>query len=71
MALLPVCVISSLNCIDWFLLPTTTDSMIQEVSTAAKGRFIGDPSHMYEHVELRRQGESDEETVVVSMIDSL
>ncbi|XP_036943086.1 radial spoke head protein 9 homolog [Acanthopagrus latus] len=57
----------SLNCIDWFLLPTTTDSMIQEVSTAAKGRFIGDPSHMYEHVELRRQGESDEETVVIKV----
>lgn len=56
---------------DWFLLPTTTDSMIQEVSIAAKGRFIGDPSHAYEHVEIRREGESDEERVVVSMIDSL
>ncbi|XP_073349582.1 radial spoke head protein 9 homolog [Pagrus major] len=45
----------SFNCMDWFLLPSTTDSMIQEVSAAAKGRFIGDPSHVY------GQGESDEE----------
>lgn len=56
---------------DWFLLPAATDSMIQEVSTAAKGRFIGDPSHVYEHVEIRRQGEKDEERVVVSVVTSV
>lgn len=44
---------------DWFLLPPATDSMIQEVCKTAKGRFIGDPSYVYEHVE---------DEVVVSMI---
>lgn len=34
---------------DWFLLPSATDSMIEEVSKAAKGRFTGDPSYVYEH----------------------
>ncbi|XP_070844068.1 radial spoke head protein 9 homolog [Chaetodon trifascialis] len=57
----------SSNCMDWFLLPPATDSMIEEVSAAAKGRFIGDPSFMYEHVEIRRQGEKDEERVVTKV----
>lgn len=58
---------------DWFLLPPATDSMIEEVSKAAKGRFMGDPSYVYEHLEIRRQGESDdaiEEEVVVSGINT-
>ncbi|XP_071775133.2 radial spoke head protein 9 homolog isoform X1 [Centroberyx gerrardi] len=50
----------SFNCMDWFLLPPATDSMIEEVSKAAKGRFMGDPSYEYEHVETRRRGEGDE-----------
>uniref|UniRef100_A0A4W6EHB8 Radial spoke head protein 9 homolog n=1 Tax=Lates calcarifer TaxID=8187 RepID=A0A4W6EHB8_LATCA len=50
----------SFNCMDWFLLPPATDSMIDEVSRAAKGRFTGDPSYVYEHLEIRRQGEGDE-----------
>jgi len=33
---------------DWFLLPPATDSMIEKVSKAAKGRFMGDPSYVYE-----------------------
>lgn len=49
---------------DWFLLPPATESMIQDVSLAAKGRFIGDPSHVYEHVKPPKQG--DPEEVVVS-----
>ncbi|XP_070782287.1 radial spoke head protein 9 homolog [Enoplosus armatus] len=49
----------SFNCVDWFLLPPATDSMIEEVSKAAKGRFIGDPSHVYEHPGIRRQEERD------------
>ncbi|XP_067428525.1 radial spoke head protein 9 homolog [Thunnus thynnus] len=50
----------SFNCMDWFLLPPATQSMIEEVSRAAKGRFIGDPSYVYEHLEIQRQGEGDE-----------
>ncbi|XP_068198440.1 radial spoke head protein 9 homolog isoform X2 [Antennarius striatus] len=48
----------SFNCIDWFLLPMVTDTMVQEVSTAAKGRFMGDPSHVYQHVETKVSEES-------------
>ncbi|KAM6906317.1 radial spoke head protein 9 homolog [Lycodopsis pacificus] len=36
----------SFNCMDWFLLPLATDSMIEAVTKAAKSRFIGDPSAM-------------------------
>ncbi|XP_068564369.1 radial spoke head protein 9 homolog [Cebidichthys violaceus] len=36
----------SFNCMDWFLLPSATDSMIEEVTKAAKGRLIGDPSSL-------------------------
>uniref|UniRef100_UPI0037E9A2D5 radial spoke head protein 9 homolog n=1 Tax=Semicossyphus pulcher TaxID=241346 RepID=UPI0037E9A2D5 len=53
----------SFNCMNWFLLPPATDSMIEEVSKAAKGRFIGDPSYVYEHIEVCRQGERDEEVL--------
>lgn len=65
------CASSSFNCMDWFLLPPATDSMVEEVSTAAKGHFIGDPSYVYERVEIRRQGEKDEERVVVSVVTSV
>lgn len=55
---------------DWYLLPSVTDSMAAEVAVAAKGRFIGDPSYVYEHVETHREGGGDkdvkEEEVVVS-----
>ncbi|KAM9840761.1 radial spoke head protein 9 homolog [Aulostomus maculatus] len=47
----------SFNCLDWFLLPSVTDSMIEEVSTTAKGHFIGDPSYLYER---QKQGEGVE-----------
>ncbi|XP_047244907.1 radial spoke head protein 9 homolog [Girardinichthys multiradiatus] len=47
----------SLNCIDWLLLPFTTESMIEEVSKAAKGHFIGDPSFVYEQ---KIQGDREE-----------
>ncbi|KAF7666553.1 hypothetical protein LDENG_00101520 [Lucifuga dentata] len=53
----------SFNCMDWFLLPTVTDSMIEEVSKAAKGRFIGDPSYVYEHVDADA---SEEEEIKVN-----
>ncbi|XP_024147385.1 radial spoke head protein 9 homolog [Oryzias melastigma] len=38
----------SLNCLDWLLLPSVTDAMVEEVSKAAQGRFTGDPSFVYE-----------------------
>ncbi|XP_059213174.1 radial spoke head protein 9 homolog [Centropristis striata] len=50
----------SFNCMDWFLVPPATDSMIEEVSKAAKGRFIGDPSYVYAQLQIRRQGEGDD-----------
>ncbi|XP_060947271.1 radial spoke head protein 9 homolog isoform X3 [Limanda limanda] len=55
----------SLNCVDWFLLPPATGPLIDQVSSAAKGRFTGDPSHVYENREMRRRGEGDEEEEVV------
>lgn len=50
----------SFNCMDWFLLPPATESMIQDVSLSAKGRFVGDPSHVYEHVKPPKQGDPEE-----------
>ncbi|XP_056150747.1 radial spoke head protein 9 homolog isoform X2 [Lampris incognitus] len=44
----------SFNCVEWHLLGPATDAMIEAVSKAARGRFMGDPSHVYE---CRRQGE--------------
>ena len=63
-----VCVMvfsSSFNCVDWFLLPTATEPLIDQVSIAAKGRFTGDPSHVYEHI--RSRGGDEEDEVVVSI----
>uniref|UniRef100_A0A8C6WQK5 Radial spoke head protein 9 homolog n=1 Tax=Neogobius melanostomus TaxID=47308 RepID=A0A8C6WQK5_9GOBI len=50
----------STNCMDWCLLPPATDSMIKEVSKAAKGRFVGDPTYVYEHVEMMRKRDGEE-----------
>lgn len=53
---------------DWQLLPLATEAMTAEVAVAAKGRFIGDPSHQYEHTEIRHQGEghdAEQEEVTV------
>ncbi|XP_030639183.1 radial spoke head protein 9 homolog [Chanos chanos] len=50
----------SFNCMDWQLLPPATEEMLAEVSKAAKGRFVGDPSHEYEHAETLRREEEDE-----------
>ncbi|AWP19882.1 putative radial spoke head protein 9 -like [Scophthalmus maximus] len=60
----------SFNCIDWFLLPPATDALIDLVSRVTKGRFIGDPSHVYEQLEIHRQGEGEgavEEEVVTTV----
>ncbi|XP_034018388.1 radial spoke head protein 9 homolog [Thalassophryne amazonica] len=49
----------SFNCMDWFLLPSTTNSMI-DASKAAKGRFRGDPSYVYEQTENGTQRDGSE-----------
>lgn len=55
---------------DWSLLPPATDSMIQDVSKAAKSRFIGDPSYVYEYHEKKPEQEDEavENEAAVSMI---
>ncbi|CAJ1077151.1 LOW QUALITY PROTEIN: radial spoke head protein 9 homolog [Xyrichtys novacula] len=58
----------SFNCMDWFLLPPATDSMMEEVSRAAGGFFTGDPSFVYEHVEIRQRADGDEEEEVVTKV---
>lgn len=61
-------VVGSLNCMEWSLLPPATEEMMTQTSVV-KGRFMGDPSHEYEHTELQKVKEGDkvfEEEVVVS-----
>jgi len=56
----------SLNCIDWHLLQNPSEESLTK-SEVIRGRFIGDPSYEYEHVNVERIGEGedahDEETV--------
>jgi len=56
----------SLNCVDWHLLQDPNQETITKAELI-KGRFIGDPSYEYEHVNVERIGEGedahDEETV--------
>lgn len=57
----------SFNCMDWFLLPSATDSMVEDASIAAKRRFIGDPSFVYERLEMSEgQGGAAEGEATVS-----
>ena len=53
---------------EWSLLPPATKEM--EIQTyVVKGRFMGDPSHEYEHTELQKVNDGEkvfEEEVVVS-----
>lgn len=54
---------------DWHSLPVATEALAAEVAVAAKGRFMGDPSHEYAHSEIRHRGDGDnaaEEEVTVS-----
>lgn len=71
----------SLNCMEWSLLPPATEEMLVQTSMV-KGRFMGDPSHLYEHTELQKVNEGDkvfeevvvqikEETRLVSVIDQI
>jgi len=56
----------SLNCIDWHILQSPSDESLTKAEVI-RGRFIGDPSYEYEHVNVERIGEGedahDEETV--------
>ncbi|KAG9275454.1 radial spoke head protein 9 homolog [Astyanax mexicanus] len=45
----------SQDCIDWYLLPPATETLIDEVAVAAKGRFMGDPSHKYEQGTMEKE----------------
>ncbi|XP_032155411.1 radial spoke head protein 9 homolog isoform X3 [Sapajus apella] len=59
----------SLNCTEWSLLPPATEEMVAQ-SSVVKGRFMGDPSHEYEHIELQKVNEGEkvfEEEVVVQI----
>ncbi|XP_077911409.1 radial spoke head protein 9 homolog isoform X2 [Halichoerus grypus] len=72
----------SLNCMEWSLLPPATEDMLLQTSVV-KGRFMGDPSHEYEHTELQKTSEGEkvfeeevvvqikEETRLVSVIDQI
>ncbi|KAM5286370.1 radial spoke head protein 9 homolog isoform 2-T2 [Hipposideros larvatus] len=71
-----------LNCMEWSLLPPATEEMTVQAAVV-KGRFMGDPSHEYEHTELQKVNEGDkvfeeevvvqvkEETRLVSVIDQI
>merc|ERR1711990_449748 len=45
----------SLNCIDWHLLQDPSEDSLTK-SEVIRGRFIGDPSYEYEHVNVERLG---------------
>ena len=54
-------IIFSKDCVHWGLLPPATDEM-KEKAHLAKGRFTGDPSFEFEHTEVKRVGEGEEQT---------
>ncbi|XP_069344267.1 radial spoke head protein 9 homolog isoform X3 [Eulemur rufifrons] len=63
----------SLNCMEWSLLPPATEEMVVQTSVV-KGRFMGDPSHEYEHTELQKVNEGEkvfEEEVVIDKAVSI
>ncbi|XP_068816861.1 radial spoke head protein 9 homolog [Capricornis sumatraensis] len=48
----------SLNCMEWSLLPPATKEM--EIQTSVvRGRFMGDPSHEYEHTEPQKVNDGE------------
>lgn len=50
----------SKDCMQWGLLPPATEAMKQKASLA-KGRFVGDPSYEFEHVEIKKTGSGEEQ----------
>ena len=51
----------SKDCVHWGLLPPATKAM-RDQSKLAKGRFTGDPSFEFEHVETKKIGEGEDAT---------
>ena len=51
----------SKDCVNWGLLPPATKQM-RDQSKLAKGRFTGDPSFEFEHVETKKVGEGEDAT---------
>lgn len=67
--------VCSKDCVHWGLLPPATDEMKQKAKLA-KGRFTGDPSFEFEHVEMKRTGDGEEateeeETIMIKEEDRL
>jgi len=65
----------SKDCVNWGLLPPATDSS-KKLAKLAKGRFTGDPSFEFEHIEVKKVGEGDdvteeEETIMIKEEDRL
>ncbi|XP_029891717.1 radial spoke head protein 9 homolog isoform X3 [Aquila chrysaetos chrysaetos] len=46
--------IEILNCVEWSLLPPVTEEMVAQAEQL-KGRFQGDPSFEYEHIEINAE----------------
>lgn len=65
---MPVCVVDSLNCVDWSLLPPPNEEMVA-LTAGLKGRFQGDPSYEYEIPERKEEPERsfEEETGVSTL----
>lgn len=51
----------SKDCVNWGLLPPATEDMKKQ-ARLAKGRFTGDPSFEFEHIEVKKTGSGDEQT---------
>jgi radial spoke head protein 9 len=66
----------SKDCVSWGLLPPATEKMKKE-SKLAKGRFTGDPSYEFEHVEIKKtisdneEVQEEEETTTIKEEDRL
>jgi len=65
----------SKDCVNWGLLPPATPAM-REKSKLAKGRFTGDPSHEFEHIQMKKTGDGEEaheeeETILIKEEDRL
>ncbi|XP_029195052.1 radial spoke head protein 9 homolog [Acropora muricata] len=66
----------SQDCVQWGLLPVVTESMKHNCSFV-KGRFTGDPSYEYEHMEVKKgdnqdgEGAEEENIIMVKEEDRL
>jgi len=68
-------ILYSKDCVNWGLLPPATEASKTQAKLV-KGRFTGDPSFEFEHVEVKKVGEGDdvqeeEETIMVKEEDRL